>query len=74
MDKRGRNEATGEVKSLTGRLTGTKMGDRAIRTGNKEKEELEERKKKKFREDDKQKKKKESQRVIYIYKEMFVAS
>jgi len=62
VDKRGRNEATGEVKSLTGRLTGTKMGDRAIRTGNKEKEELEERKKKKFREDDKQKKKKESQR------------
>ena len=43
------------------------MGDRAIRTGNKEKEELEERKKKKYREDDKQKKKKESQKVAQTY-------
>ena len=30
VDKRSRNEATGEVKSLSGRLIGTKMGDRAI--------------------------------------------
>jgi pre-mRNA-splicing helicase BRR2 len=66
VDKRSRNEATGEVKSLTGRLTGTKMGDKAIRTGKKEKEELEERKKRKVREEDKQKKKKE--RVIISVK------
>ena len=47
VDKRGRNEATGEVKSLANRMGGTKMGDRASRMGNKEKEELEEMKKKK---------------------------
>ncbi len=32
IDRRGRNEATGEVLSLTGHLKGTKMGDRAQRT------------------------------------------
>ena len=62
VDKRSRNEATGEVKSLSGKLTGTKMGDRAIRTGVKEKEELEERKKKKVSHEDRQKKKKDSQK------------
>ena len=44
---------------MAGRLTGTKMGDRAVRTGTKEKEELEERKKKKVRDEDKKKKKKD---------------
>ena len=39
---------------MAGRLTGTKMGDRAVRTGTKEKEELEERKKKKVRDEDKE--------------------
>ena len=57
--RRAKGEATGEVKSLAGRLTGTKMGDRAVRTGTKEKEELEERKKKKVRDEDKKKKKKD---------------
>ena len=52
--RRAKGEATGEVKSLAGRLTGTKMGDRAVRTGTKEKEELEERKKKKVRDEDKE--------------------
>ncbi|CAF3825762.1 unnamed protein product [Adineta steineri] len=32
IDRRGRNEATGEVLSLQGHLKGTKMGDRAQRT------------------------------------------
>jgi pre-mRNA-splicing helicase BRR2 len=32
IDRRGRNEATGEVLSLTGHLKGTRMGDRAQRT------------------------------------------
>ena len=32
IDRRSRNEATGEVLSLTGHLKGTKMGDRAQRT------------------------------------------
>ncbi len=32
IEKRGRDESTGEVLSLSGKLTGTKMGDRAIRT------------------------------------------
>ncbi|CAF4288956.1 unnamed protein product, partial [Rotaria magnacalcarata] len=32
IDRRGRNEATGEVLSLTSHLKGTKMGDRAQRT------------------------------------------
>ncbi len=32
IERRGRNEATGEVLSLTGHLKGTKMGDRAQRT------------------------------------------
>ena len=59
VDKRAKNEATGEVKSLVGRLGVSKMGDRAIRTGTKEKEELEERKKRKVREEDKKKKKKD---------------
>ena len=56
---RAKNEATGEVKTLVGRLSGTKMGDRAVRTGTKEKEELEERKKKKVKDEDKKRKKKE---------------
>ena len=38
VDKRAKNEATGEVKSLVGRLGVSKMGDRAVRTGTKEKE------------------------------------
>ena len=38
VDKRAKNEATGEVKSLVGRLGASKMGDRAVRTGTKEKE------------------------------------
>lgn len=46
VEKRRPNEATGEVKSLVGRLSGS-MGDRANRMSNKEKEEFEERKKKK---------------------------
>merc|ERR1711909_151652 len=50
VDKRAKNEATGEVKSLVGRLGVSKMGDRAVRTSTKEKEELEERKKRKVRE------------------------
>eukprot|EP00095_Tigriopus_kingsejongensis_P005132 snap_masked-scaffold100_size373717-processed-gene-2.9 protein:Tk05132 transcript:snap_masked-scaffold100_size373717-processed-gene-2.9-mRNA-1 annotation:"u5 small nuclear ribonucleoprotein 200 kda helicase" len=32
IEKRGRDESTGEVISLTGKLLGTKMGDRAVRT------------------------------------------
>ena len=32
IDKRGRDEATGEVISLVGKLEGTKMGDRAQRS------------------------------------------
>ncbi|TRY69287.1 hypothetical protein TCAL_05639 [Tigriopus californicus] len=32
IEKRGRDESTGEVLSLTGKLLGTKMGDRAVRT------------------------------------------
>lgn len=28
IDRRGRDEATGEVMSLTGKLIGTKMGDK----------------------------------------------
>ncbi len=32
IEKRGRDEATGEVISLVGKLQGSKMGDRAIRT------------------------------------------
>jgi pre-mRNA-splicing helicase BRR2 len=32
IERRGRNEATGEVLSLTGHMKGTKMGDRAQRT------------------------------------------
>lgn len=32
IDRRGRDEATGEVLSLTGKLSGTRMGDRAQRT------------------------------------------
>ena len=32
IDKRGRDEATGEVQTLVGKLTGTRMGDRAERT------------------------------------------
>ncbi|XP_028042040.1 putative U5 small nuclear ribonucleoprotein 200 kDa helicase, partial [Bombyx mandarina] len=32
IERRGRDEATGEVLSLSGKLTGTKMGDRAQRT------------------------------------------
>lgn len=32
IDRRGKDEATGEVQSLAGRLTGQKMGDRFIRT------------------------------------------
>lgn len=32
IERRSRDEATGEVMSLVGKLTGTKMGDRAQRT------------------------------------------
>ncbi|KAL0808656.1 hypothetical protein ABMA28_013091 [Loxostege sticticalis] len=32
IERRGRDEATGEVLSLSGKLTGTRMGDRAQRT------------------------------------------
>ena len=32
IDRRGKDEATGEVQSLSGRLTGQKMGDRFERT------------------------------------------
>lgn len=32
IDKRGKDEATGEVQSLVGKLHGVKMGDRFIRT------------------------------------------
>lgn len=32
IDKRGKDEATGEVQSLVGKLGGTKMGDRFART------------------------------------------
>merc|ERR1711990_1126702 len=59
VERRAKNEATGEVKTLVGRLTRTKMGDRAVRTGTKEKEELEERKKKKVKDEDKKKRKRE---------------
>lgn len=32
IERRGRDEATGEVMSLVGKLTGTRMGDRHQRT------------------------------------------
>ena len=32
IDRRGRDEATGEVQTLSGKLTGTRMGDRYERT------------------------------------------
>ena len=32
IERRGRDEATGEVMSLVGKLEGSKMGDRAQRT------------------------------------------
>lgn len=32
IERRGRDEATGEVMSLVGKLSGTRMGDRAQRT------------------------------------------
>lgn len=32
IERRSRDEATGEVMSLVGKLSGTKMGDRAQRT------------------------------------------
>lgn len=32
IERRGRDEATGEVLSLSGKLGGTRMGDRAQRT------------------------------------------
>lgn len=32
IERRGRDEATGEVLSLSGKLIGTRMGDRAQRT------------------------------------------
>lgn len=32
IDRRGKDEATGEVQSLVGKLQGTKMGDRFMRT------------------------------------------
>jgi pre-mRNA-splicing helicase BRR2 len=32
IERRSRDEATGEVVSLVGKLSGTKMGDRAQRT------------------------------------------
>lgn len=32
IDRRGKDEATGEVQSLVGKLLGTKMGDRFMRT------------------------------------------
>lgn len=31
IDRRGRDEATGEVMSLVGKLTGTRMGDKAVK-------------------------------------------
>ena len=30
MERRGREEATGEVQSLHGKMVGTKMGDRSV--------------------------------------------
>ncbi len=49
IEKRGRDESTGEVISLVGKMTGTRMGDRAIRTKpqDEKKKEDEERKKRK---------------------------
>lgn len=32
IDRRSKDEATGEVQTLAGRLAGTRMGDKAIRT------------------------------------------
>lgn len=32
IERRGKDEATGEVQSLVGKLKGTRMGDRAERT------------------------------------------
>ena len=32
IDRRGKDEATGEVQTLAGRLIGTRMGDKAVRT------------------------------------------
>lgn len=43
IEKRGKNESTGEVRSLVGMLVGQKMGDRALRAAP---AELEERKRK----------------------------
>ncbi|KAJ0170074.1 hypothetical protein K1T71_014680 [Dendrolimus kikuchii] len=49
IERRGRDEATGEVLSLAGKLTGTKMGDRAQRT---KPEKAEERKVKRQKRDE----------------------
>ena len=32
IDRRARDEATGEVMSLVGKLTGTRMGDKALKS------------------------------------------
>ena len=39
IERRGRDEPTGEVTTLVGKLTGTRMGDRAQRTKPKAQEE-----------------------------------
>ncbi|KAI5640821.1 sec63 brl domain-containing protein [Phthorimaea operculella] len=49
IERRGRDEATGEVLSLSGKLTGTRMGDRAQRT---KPEKAEERKAKRQKRDE----------------------
>ncbi|KAL5471241.1 hypothetical protein EMCRGX_G029336, partial [Ephydatia muelleri] len=57
IDRRGKDEATGEVQSLVGKLLGTKMGDRFMRTKpnllqEKEKEEKAPKKKKRTKSDE----------------------
>eukprot|EP00112_Aurelia_sp_Birch-Aquarium-sp1_P011482 Seg2414.1 transcript_id=Seg2414.1/GoldUCD/mRNA.D3Y31 product="U5 small nuclear ribonucleoprotein 200 kDa helicase" protein_id=Seg2414.1/GoldUCD/D3Y31 len=52
IERRGRNEATGEVVSLVGHLQGTKMGDRALRAQPPELKEKKAKKQKKMDSDD----------------------
>jgi len=63
IEKRGRDEATGEVMSLTGKMLGTKMGDKALRT-KPPKSETGPKKSKRARRDENEKKFVESQDLL----------